>query len=124
MSAGEFTQSRYEANTDVGGGIYPIRVQPETLLLTLGGVANDPPAGASDQAIFARARKGTREYGVGARAVRLRFTGATPPAGYSGDEVTVPIMTPTLFAAANPGTVGVYLEAPVVVVSRLPERVR
>lgn len=123
MSAGEFTTSRYEAGTDNGGGIYSIRVQPETLLLTLGGTANDPPAGAANQPIAARARKGAREYGVGARAVRLRFT-AAPPTNYSGDEVTVPLMTPDLFAAAVPGTVGVYLTVPVEVVSRIPERFR
>lgn len=123
MSAGEFTTSRYEAGTENGGGIYAIRVQPETLLATLGGTANDPPAAAANQPIAARARKGAREYGVGARAVRLRFTGDLPT-GYSGDEVVLPVMTPDLFAAATPGTVGVYLSVPVVVVSRLPERFR
>lgn len=123
MSAGEFEQSKYEANADNGSGIYPIRVQPETLLMTIGGTANDPPAGAANQPIFARARKGTREYGVGARAVRLRFTG-DKPTGYSGDEVTVPVMTPDLFASAVPGTAAVYLTVPAIVVSRLPERVR
>lgn len=123
MSAGRFTVSRYEASTDNGGGIYAIRVQPETLGLALGGTTNDPPAGASNQPINARARKGVREYGVGARAVRLRFTG-TLPDGYSGDEVTVPVLTPALFASATPGTAGVYLTVPVAVVSRLPERFR
>lgn len=123
MSAGEFEQSRYEANSDVGGGIYPIRVQPETLLFEIGGTPNNPPAGATDQPIFARARKGAREYGVGARAVRIRFTG-TPPTGYSGDEVIVPIMTPALFATALPGAGCTYLATAAVIVSRLPERVR
>ena len=123
MSAGEFTTSRYEAGADNGGGIYSIRVQPETLALALGGTDNDPPAGAANQPIATRARKSAREYGVGARAVQLRFTAAAP-AGYSGDEVTVPIMTPDLFAAAVPKTVGVYLAVPVEVVSRIPERFR
>lgn len=124
MSAGVFVQSRYQSNADIGGGIYPIRVQPETLLLDIGGTVNNPPAGAANQPIFARARKGTREYGVGARAVRLRFDAGAEPTGYSGDEVVVPAMTPALFAAATPGATGTYLSAPVTVVSRLPERVR
>ncbi len=124
MSAGNFVQTRYESNADTGGGIYPIRVQPETLLLDIGGTVNSPPAAPADQPIFARARKGTREYGVGARAVRLRFTPGSIPTGYSGDEVVVPIMTAALFANATPGSTGTYLSAPVTVVSRLPERVR
>ncbi len=124
MSAGVFVQSRYQSNADVGGGIYPIRVQPETLLLDIGGTVNAPPAGVADQPIFARARKGTREYGVGARAVRLRFDVGDIPTGYSGDEVVVPIMTPAAFTAATPGATGTYLGSGVTVVSRLPERIR
>lgn len=123
MSAGAFETARYEAGAENGGGIYSITVQPETLALQIGGVTNASPAGAVDQIVRAKARKGTREYGVGARAVRLEFTGS-PPTAYSGDQVVVPVMTPDAFLAYTVGATGTYLGAAVAVVSRLPERIR
>ena len=123
MSAGEFERSKYEASVDNGGGIYPIRVQPETTLLAIAGTANDPPAGAVDQRVTAKASKGKREYGVGPRQVVLAWTGA-PPTDYSGDNVTVPVLTPGAFADYTIGATGTYLGAACEVVSRLPESVR
>jgi hypothetical protein len=104
--------------------VHPVRVQPETLLLTINGVANASSAGPRTSALLARARKPKRSYGVGARMVRLRFTGGTPPTGYSGDDVTVPVMTPAAFASYEPGETGTYLGTPVEVVSRIAESFR
>lgn len=113
MSAGPFTISRYEADN---GDIFPIRVQPETLELTLGGTANAAPAGAADQSVFARAGGGKRKYGRQARSVRLRFTGALPPDYAENSTLTVPILTPDLFNSLTAGTTGTYLETAVRVV--------
>ena len=46
MSAGDFQRSKYQSRE---GNIYRIRIQPETLGLTLGGTANSEPTGAIDQ---------------------------------------------------------------------------
>jgi hypothetical protein len=122
MSAGNFTSSKYEAGS---GGIYRIRVQPETLALAIDSVANGPPAGAIDQATSARARGGKRQFGVIARTVTLQFT-ASPPTGYSGDNVIVPVMTPDTydFYTETLEKTGTYLGAAVKVVGQSPERRR
>lgn len=122
MSAGVFERSRYEADN---GDVHAIRVQPETIAATFGGTANNPPAGAVDQQVSARVGGGNRRYGVKARAVSVTWTGA-PPAGYADDELLrVPILTPDLYDAITPNsTVGTYLGANVIVVGKLPERVR
>lgn len=123
MSAGEFVTALYETSSDNGGDVHPMRVQPETLTLTIGGTPNAASPGPSTSALFARARKSKRAYGVGARLVRLRFTG-TLPTGYSGDEVTVPVMQPSVFSGYTPLSTGTYLGADVEVVSRIAETYR
>ncbi len=40
MSAGSFVTSRYESN---GGGIFKVRVQPETIDAVIGAVSNGRP---------------------------------------------------------------------------------
>ena len=124
MSAGNFVTSRYETNSPgLGGIIMPIKVQPETILLTIAGVGNDPPAGAVDFPLRVSVSAGNSEYGVRPRKATLRFTG-TPPTGYSGDDVTVPLLTPAMAAAAAPGATGTYLLADVEVISTKPESFR
>lgn len=122
MSAGAFERSKYEANN---GDIHAIRVQPETVAATFGGTANNPPAGAVDQQTSARVGGGNREYGVKARAVSVTWTGAAPAGYEDGQLLRVPILTEELYDAITPNsTVGTYLGAAVVVVGKLPERVR
>lgn len=124
MSAGEFLATRYETSSPgLGGVIMPIKVQPETVLLTIAGVGNDPPAGAVDFPLRVSVSAGNREYGVKARRVTLRFTDGGPT-GYSGDDVTVPILTPAVAAVASPGATGTYLLANVEVISTQPETFR
>lgn len=124
MSAGNFVTSRYETSSPgLGGVIMPIKVQPETILLTIAGVGNDPPAGAVDFPLRVSVSAGNSEYGVKARKATLRFTG-TPPTGYSGDDVSVPLLTPAMAAAAAPGATGTYLLADVEVISAKPETFR
>lgn len=120
MSAGAFVTSRYELD---GGQIVPVRVQPETLEFTDGTNANDPPAGAINLSLFAKTRKGNREYGIGCRLVTISWN-AAPPAGYEDENLTIPVMTPANFANYATGTVVTYLGAPATIVGRKAENLR
>lgn len=121
MSSGDFDVSKYEASFD--NFIMPIRIQPETLQLTDGTVANDAPAGNVDLGLFARARKGNSEYGVGARGVTVSWDTA-PPTGYSGDSLFVPVLTEAAFSAYTIGASLTYLGAACTVVGRKSEMAR
>lgn len=121
MSAGAFTISKYESDS---GTIYPIRVQPETLTANLGS-ANAAPAGTVDGTVLARARKNRRGYGVGARTVRVRFTGAAPDDYAPNQTLSIPVLTPDVFNAIIPNsTTGTYLGAAILVIGKSPESVR
>lgn len=122
MSAGAFADSKYESVDDVGG-IYRIKVQPETLAATIAGQANAAPAGAVNRAISAKVSKSVREIGLGASKCTLKFTGAIPD-GYKGDNVSIPMLAAAFRAAATLGATGTYLGSDVEVVGRTPERVR
>lgn len=122
MSQGSFEISRYEAS--FANFIMPIRVQPETVSLTDGTVPNDPPAGATDLPLFARARKGNTEYGVGARSITISFAPGSEPTGYSGDSLNVPVLTEAAFAAYSIGDTVTYLGATGTVVGRKSETFR
>lgn len=117
MSAGDFVSAIYETDA---GNFCNIKVQPETLAATIAASANGSGAGPVNQEASAIARKGKREIGVGARYITVSFAGA-PPTGYSGDTVTIPIMTPAVYAAASIGTPVTYLAASGVVVGKSAE---
>lgn len=121
MSAGKFIESKYE---DDEGNIYSIRVLQPTLDAKLS-ATNAPPSAAVDQPLFATARGSKRSYGVNARTVRLRFTG-TVPTGYAANSVvSVPVLTPAIYAATNKKTTGMtYLGAAVAFVGKTAESVR
>lgn len=114
MSAGAFTLTRYE---DDKGNIHPIRVQPETITMSLGAGSNSPPADPVDTESYVRATGGKRRYGILARRVALAWT-AAPPAGYkAGSLVVVPILSSALWNTLIEGvTTGSYLGSNVVVV--------
>ena len=121
MSSGNFVLSKYEASFDTF--IMPIRVQPETLDLTDGTTANDPPAGDVNLGLFARARKNSTEYGVGARSITVRWDTA-PPTDYSGTTATIPVLTEAAFAAYTIGASVTYLSTAATVVGRSGEEER
>lgn len=120
MSAGPFTTSRYELNN---GTIVPIKVQPETILFSNGTISNGPPAGAVTLSLFAKARKGNREYGIGARTVTIAWD-AAPPTGYANENLTIPVLTPDTFDAYPIGEGVTYLETAATVVGRKSESLR
>ena len=121
MSTGAFVLSKYEAND---GTIYPVKIQPETLDLTLGS-ANTAPAAAADGPVLAKVSKTRRAYGVGCRKVSFKFTAETPPTGYSkGQVLSLPILKPTLWNTLKAGVTGTYLGGAVEVVGTSSENVR
>lgn len=123
MSAGKFTTTFYEMSSDFGGYVLKARVQPETLAATIDGVANAGHAGPATAPGSATTSQGRRSAGVNMRYVTLEFTGSLPD-GYSGDDVKIPVMTPTTFAAWADGKTGTYLGVPVKVKTRMGETVK
>lgn len=120
MSAGKFTNSKYEADN---GDIYGIRVMPATLLANVGSV-NAAPAGAVDQQSSARVGGGRREFGVKARYASIKFT-ETVPDGYAADQILrIPILTPAVFNAIAKNQVGTYRGVAIQVIGKTGESVK
>lgn len=122
MSSGVFTLASYGAdNTD---RVYPIKVQPETLTLSIGAATNAAAGGAITEEVSARVSGSRRSIGLHARTVRVRFTGTAPTGYETGGTITLPILTPTVYAGIKRGDTGTYLGATVQVVGKSPEVVR
>lgn len=126
MSAGSFVRVAYQASYNVAA-IHPIRVQPETLQLsvTIGGTAvvNTAAAGAITTPAGVRVSAGRRSRGVNARLIRIRFSGVTPDGYQANSTITLPALNAALLGAPN-GATGTYLGQPIVVVGTSPETVR
>lgn len=106
MSAGALVSGLYESND---GFKYPIRLQPETLTLTLEGVANAFATGTrTPGAPSAQVSKGRRSKGMNTRLVRIRFTATLPPGYQMNGIIALPVLTPTAFFAYELGTEGTY----------------
>lgn len=123
MSAGEFVRTFYKLDTGNGGGIVRARVQPETLAAEINSVANAGATGPATVPITAKSSGGKNEFGVNMRSVTLEFT-SSPPDGYSGDPVSIPVLQEDTFAAWTNGETGTYLGVAVEVIGRSPETVR
>lgn len=121
MSSGAFVNSFYESNEL--GTVHPIRVQPETVSLTLGGQANTAPAGAGAIGPSAQVSRGKRALGINARTVTVRLTAAL--AGYlAGSTISIPWLDPGTFAGITPKvTTGTYLGTACIVTGKSPEKV-
>lgn len=123
MSSGAFVSSKYQATSDNGGGIYSVRLQPETLALTLGGVTNAAPAGEVDKDTSAYVGGSTRRYGMHCAIVYLKFN--TAPTGYKQDVViALPLLTTAIRAVVKRGVTGTYLGENVTVVGKRGEVAR
>lgn len=113
MSAGAFEFTRYEYN---GGAIIRrIRVQPETLGLTLGGAANTAPAGALAPVGLEtlKFRSGNRGFGVKPRTVTVKLTanGTGSTGDYLGEGTThtIPVLQESVWQGYAAEQVGTYL---------------
>lgn len=120
MSSGPFLTTKYELDN---GTIVPFKAQQETLDLTDGTVANDPPAGAVTLSLFAKASKGVREYGIGTRRITISWDSGAP-AGYKDENLSISILTPAAFAAYDVGDGLTYLATACTVVSKKNEQLR
>jgi len=124
MSQGPFTTSRYES--DILGTIHPIRVQPETLAITLGGTANAAPAGTAVKP-SAQVSQSKRAIGINARTVTFKFAAGSEPEGYKPDSpISVPwLQNNSAFTSAVPGiTAVVAYGSTAILVGTSPEKVR
>lgn len=124
MSQGAFTSSRY--SSDTLGTLHPIRVQPETLTITLGGVANAPAAGTAVKP-SAQVSQSKRAIGINARTITFKFAAGSEPDGYKPDSpITVPwLQNNTAFLDAVPGETAVTAYgSTAILVGTSPERVR
>lgn len=110
MSAGGFEPGKYES---ISGVIYPVRAQPETKELTIGGTANPYPAGVTSPGVSRiRLRKGKRAFGPAIRTASVVLTadGTGEAAEYqSGTTHTVPIFSQATYDAYEVDQVGTYL---------------
>lgn len=121
MSSGIFENTFYESNEL--GTTHPIRTQPETLSLTLGGVANEAPAGTGAIAPSAQVSQGKRKLGLNARTVTIQLTAALT--GYKpGGYIRVPwLIESTYGPLVKKVTLGTYLGTACRLVGKSPETV-
>lgn len=122
MSAGPFQTVGYETND---GNVVPIRIQPETLALTLAATANAAPAGAILAGWpSAQVGQGKRSLGINARTVTFRFTDGNAPAGYKNlSPITLPVLQDGVWAAYKKGDLGTYQGAPIEFVGKNNEKI-
>lgn len=122
MSSGIFSDSFYSSNEL--GSVHPIRVQPETIALVLGGQANTAPAGTGAVGPSAQVSRGKRSIGINARTVSVRLTAAL--ANYkAGSVISLPWLDNSTFAALTPKvTTGTYLATACILVGKTPETVK
>lgn len=123
MSAGPFVYSKYLASEVNGGGVYKIRIQPETLNLVIATVANNPPVGAIDQRVSASTSRSMRSYGFHAAMVYIKFD--TAPEKYKqGSIIALPMLSTAIRAAAVGGATGTYLGETITVVGQRSEKAK
>lgn len=123
MSAGNFIFSRYRSTSLPGDPVMIARIQPETQDLVLGGAANEPGGATVTLPLRVNISGNTNSLGVKPRTVTLRWV-TNVPEGYAPNGVLrVPILSPELWDAVDPGiTTGTYLGGTVRVVGKSPER--
>jgi len=123
MSQGSFQIVNY--GSDKLSTVHPIRIQPETLTLTIGGISNAAPAGTAVLP-SAQVSQGKRKKGLNARTVTFKFTPGSQLAGYKPESpITLPwLQNNATFNGAFAGQTGSYQGADVVVVGTANETAR
>lgn len=120
MSNGPFEFTIYEKNDGVLVGI---RLQPETLTLTLDGVANTAPTGvAADGYPSAQTSQSRRAIGINARRVTCVYTSAAT-GDLPGLRITLPWLVVATFNALPRNALGTYNGEPVRLANTLGEEI-
>ena len=119
--AGKFSLTKYEMDV---GLIVPIRVQPETLGLSIGSVANTAPTEAVEAGLpSAKVSKGKNAMGIGARSVTVQFTGEKPD-GIEGDTAKIPVLQKSVWEGYGITETGTYQGKAVKVIGKSSESVK
>lgn len=119
MSSGSFVRSRYETNQ---GSVAPIRIQPETLGLTLATVANTAPTEALTPGFpSAKVSGSRRQIGLSARRVRIEVTAAGTSGLSVGSIIALPWLRQATYEAIPDGATGTYNGATVLFLGRQAE---
>ena len=107
MSAGGFVDAVYESNNGV---FFPIKVQPETLTLTLDSQVNVSATGTPGIDVpSAQVSKGRSSKGVNCRLVRIRTPATGGDANYvPRGIIALPVFTPAIFALYRRTQTGTY----------------
>ena len=118
MSNGPFTLTFY--GTDEGNTA-TIRVQPETLALTIGTTPNAAVSGPATAGFpSAQTSQSRRALGVNARRVRCGYEAGADP-GLPGLAITLPWLDPATYGTISEGETGTYNGQPVQLRSKLDE---
>lgn len=122
MSAGIFSKVLYETNI---GLFTSIKVQPETLALTLNAIVNIAATGTKTVGIpSAKVSGSKRSIGINARTVSVAFSGAAPAGYKDGSIIRLPVLDPTVYAAYDELQTGTYLGAAVRFAGKSDESVK
>jgi len=123
MSEGSFRIVNYGSNKLAT--VHPIRIQPETLTLTIGSVSNSAPTGSAVLP-SAQVSQGKRKKGLNARTVTFKFTEGSEPTGYKPESpITLPwLENNAAFNGAFAGQTGSYQGQDIVIVGTANETAR
>lgn len=121
MSEGSFLRTKYETDN---GDVVSVRIQPETLTLTVDGTANAAPTTAFSAGFpSAKVSGGRRTLGINCRKCNLVFNAA--PEGYKQDSViSVPVLKQAMEAKIVQGATGTYAGVAITVVSLTRETIK
>ena len=123
MSSGDFkTNAIYELDN---GSFTIVKVQPETLAATVGGVANAEGAGPKTPGYpRASVTRGNTEIGIRPRLVRCKWDDGGQPTGYTGKTFSLPIMDKAAFDAMAEDDAVAYLGGTAKVLFKVGESIR
>lgn len=122
MSAGNTLVVGYESYYDVGG-IYPLRIQPESASASIGETSNSPPASPINRIVSAKVGGSKRKKGVLVRLIYLKIAlGFDPPPDYSlTSRTAIPALTESFYKLAITTGELVYLDTTWKVTGGRPE---
>lgn len=125
MSAGKTIIVGYESYLDEGG-IYRVRIQPETAVASLGLITNSPPVGSPNRAGLIRVSAPKNGAGLKPRLLYLKLAlGSEPPPDYSLDSKTcIPALTEVFYKTVIVARQVEYLNTLWIVTGGRPEYLR